>query len=203
MIHPSLVTCGGNLLAAIDLETTGTQPGVHEIIQIAIVPLDSDIRPIADLPVFYTNIKPKYPKRASKYATAKHGISIEELMLQAPESERVEDMLLEWFERLDLPFGKVVVPLAHNWAFEASFLKAWLGVEMTDKIFHSHARDGMLAAVYLNDRAAFRGEHIPFERVGLASVCTKFGITNTHAHDALADCYAGAEAYRAMVLEMF
>ena len=59
--YSSLVTCNGNLLASIDLETTGTQPGYHEIIQIAVVPLNSDIRPNNDLPVFYQNIKPKRP----------------------------------------------------------------------------------------------------------------------------------------------
>ena len=154
--YSSLVTCNGNLLASIDLETTGTQPGYHEIIQIAIVPLNSDIRPLQELPVFYQNIKPKFPKRASKAATAKHGITIEDLVLEAPESEKVEDMLVEWFERLELPFGKVLVPLAHNWAFECSFLKAWLGVDMVDKVFHSHARDGMLTAIHLNDRRGLR-----------------------------------------------
>ena len=73
---------------------------------------------------------------------------------------------------------------------------------MVDKIFHSHARDRMLTAIDLNDRAAFAGEQEPFNRVGLGSVCKKFGIINTKAHDALADCYAGAEAYRAMCLGM-
>ena len=62
---------------------------------------------------------------------------------------------------------------------------------MVDKVFHSHARDGMLTAIHLNDSAAFAGEPEPFNRVGLGSVCRKFGITNTHAHDALADAYAG------------
>ncbi len=200
--YSSLVTCNGNLLASIDLETTGTQPGFHEIIQIAVVPLNSDIRPNNDLPVFYQNIKPKRPERATQGATAKHGISINDLLLEAPDSEKVEDMLVEWFDNLDLPFGKVLVPLAHNWAFESSFLKAWLGVEMVDRLFHSHARDSMLTAVYLNDRAAFAGEPAPFNRVGLGSVCNKFGIKNTKAHDALADSYAGAEAYRAMTLGM-
>ena len=200
--YSSLVTCNGNLLVSIDLETTGTQPGYHEIIQIAIVPLNSDIRPIAELPVFYTNMRPKFPRRAEKSATAKHGITISDLLAQAPEPEKVEDMLVEWFERLELPFGKVLVPLAHNWAFESSFLKAWLGCPMVDRIFHSHARDGMLTAIALNDRAAFAGEPEPFNRVGLGSICHKLGIVNTKAHDALADAYAGAEVYRAMALGM-
>ena len=92
-------------------------------------------------------------------------------MLHAPESEKVADLLVEWFERLELPFKKRLVPLAHNWAFESSFLKAWLGVEMVDQLFHSHARDSMLYAIALNDKAQFRGEPVPFNRVGLGSMC--------------------------------
>ena len=32
------MTLHGNRLAAVDLETTGTTPGYHEIVQIAVVP---------------------------------------------------------------------------------------------------------------------------------------------------------------------
>jgi DNA polymerase III epsilon subunit-like protein len=48
-----------NLLASIDLETTGLQAGYHEPIQIAIVPLNSDIRPLEGVRSFYTTIKPE------------------------------------------------------------------------------------------------------------------------------------------------
>ncbi len=89
------------------------------------------------------------------------------------------DWLFDWFMALKLPFKKCLVPLAHNWAFESSFLKAWLGVEQTDLIFHSHARDGMLYAISLNDKAAFAGEPVPFPRVGLGSMCAKLGIVRT------------------------
>ena len=93
---------------------------------------------------------------------------MEELLLLRLEADRVADWLFDWFETLKLPFKKCLVPLAHNWAFESSFLKAWLGVEQTDLIFHSHARDGMLYAISLNDKAAFAGEPAPSH--GLASV---------------------------------
>jgi hypothetical protein len=53
-VYPGLVHLNGHLLAAIDLETTGTRPGYHEIIQIACVPLDSDIKPLAGATPFYT-----------------------------------------------------------------------------------------------------------------------------------------------------
>jgi DNA polymerase III epsilon subunit-like protein len=198
-VYSGLVHLNGNLLAAVDFETSGRRPGYHEIVQIAIVPLDSEIRPLAGIRPFYHNIKPKYPERAEKDAFRTNNISLEELLLYAPESERVADLLVEWFDRLELPFNKVIVPLVQNWAFESSFMKAWLGTDMVDRLFHSHARDPMLLAVMMNDIAAFRGEELPFNRVGLGSLCNKLNVTNENAHNALADCMATAEVYRRLV----
>lgn len=201
--YPGLVNLDGNLLAAVDLETTGTQPGFHEIIQIAIVPLNSDLRPATGVRPFYTHVRPLHPEREEPSATQKHKIKMSELCLHSPDPDRVADLLVEWFERLELPFKKKLVPLAHNWAFESSFLKAWLGVPMVDDMFHSHARDGMAYAVMLNDKAAFRGEVPVFDRVGLGPLCNKLGIVNTNPHDALADCLAEAEVYRALLMMDF
>lgn len=202
IVYPGLVHLNGCLMAAVDLETTGTRPGWHEIIQIAVAPLDSDFKVLDGVRPFYTYMKPKYPERESDAAKQKHKISMAELLLHAPEADRVADWLYDWFVALRLPFKKCLVPLAHNWAFESSFLKAWLGVEQTDLIFHSHARDGMLYAVALNDKAAFAGEPVPFPRVGLGPMCAKLGIVNTNPHDALADCIAEAEVYHTL-LRMF
>jgi DNA polymerase III epsilon subunit-like protein len=66
-------------------------------------------------------------------------------------------------------------------------------------MFHSHARDPMLLAVMMNDIAAFRGEDLPFNKVGLGSLCNRLKVVNQNAHNALADCYATAEVYRAML----
>lgn len=143
--------------------------------------------------------KPLHPERADRRAGFIHGLNLEELVFHAPEPGKVADLLIEWWERLDLPFGKTLVPLAHNWAFEASFLKAWLGVDLVDKLFHPHARDAMLLALSMNDRAAFAGEKVPFNKVGLASLCRKFHVTNSNPHDALCDALAEAEVYRAML----
>ena len=124
---------------------------------------------------------------------------MEQLLLHAPSQDKVHDLFVEWFERLDLPFKKSLVPMAHNWAFEASFLKEWMGIPLFEEIWYSHARDGMLLAIAINDKAAFRGEPIPFNRVGLGSLCRKFNIVNANAHDALADALAEAEVYRALL----
>ena len=197
--YPGLLHLNGNLMVSVDLETTGRQPGFHEIIQVACVPLGPDLKPAANLQPFYTEVRPDFPERAEKQAMCKHSIPMEELLLHAPTQDKVRDLFVEWFERLDLPFKKSLVPLAHNWAFEASFLKAWMGINLFEDLWFSLARDGMLLALAINDRAAFRGEEIPFNRVGLGSLCNKFGVINTNAHDALADALAEAEVYRALL----
>lgn len=198
-IYPGLTTINGNLLVAIDLETTGREPGYHEIIQIAILPLDNNIRPLKDVRPFYTTIRPDYPERQEPGAARVHRLTLSELLLHAPTQDRVADYLLEWFHHLELPHSRTLTPLAQNWSFERAFLTAWLGVDMVDTLFHPLARDPMSFAIALNDQAAFRGEELPFAHVGLGSLCNRFGITNETAHDALSDCFATAEVYRAML----
>lgn len=196
--YSGLVHLNGNLLASIDLETTGLQAGFHEPIQIAIVPLNSDIQPLESVRPFYTTIRPVYPERQER-AGYVHGIKMEDLALHAPEAGKVQDLLVEWWEKLDLPFGKTLVPLAHNWAFESKFLQAWLGVDLAQTLFHGHARDAMLYALALNDKAAFMGLPAPFPKVGLSSLCKHFKISNPCPHDALCDAMAEAKCYRAML----
>ena len=202
--YNGFVHLNGNLMVAIDFETTGLRAGYHEILQIAVVPLNADLRPNPDLRPFYHNIAPKHPERSEPGAGQVHKLNLEDLMLHAPSSEKVADLLVEWWERLDLPVGKTLVPLAHNWAFEASHGKAWLGDDLFGQLFHGHARDGMLFATSLNDRSSFAGEAALFSRVGLNSLCKHFGIVNENPHDALSDALAEAEVYRALLLhELF
>ena len=198
-LYKGMTHLAGNVLAAIDFETTGRRPGFHEIIQIAILPLDHNLQPHPDIPTFYLGIRPDYPERCEKGAFAVHGIDVDLLMLHAPSQDRAVDLLCEWFNKLDLPVNRVVIPLAHNWPFESAFIKGWLGVELVDQMFHSHARDSMLLAGSLNDKAFFIGEEIPFPRLGLVPLCKQFGIPYENAHDALADCMAAAELYRQLL----
>jgi len=199
MIHNGFVHLNGNLMAAIDFETTGLQAGWHEIIQIGIVPLDADLHPISNLRPFYHNIAPKFPERQEKGTGEIHGLNLNELMIHAPSSERVADLFVDWWERLELPMDRKINPLAHNYEFEASFGKAWLGFDLFNQLFYWQARDGMREAIAMNDRAAFAGEPIPFPRVGLNALCKQFQIVNENPHDALSDAYAEAKVYRALL----
>ncbi len=198
--YPSLLTLHGNLLAAVDVETTGRQAGWHEIVQIAVQPLDAHIEPLQGVLPFYMNVRPEYLRRIESEAMGVHKINLEDLRQSALDKMKVADLFDEWFQRLDLPYRKSLVPLAHNWSFEAGFLKDWLGLESFNQIFHPHPRDTMGLALNIADRAVFRGEPIPFEKFGLPALCHHFGIELLDHHDALADCLATAQLYKCMML---
>lgn len=189
----------GNILAAVDLETTGIDPTRAEIVQIAIVPLTDNLRPDPSRRAFYTNLAPERPDLADATSTAIHRLDLAELAATAPSQYRGQELLCEWFYKLDLPRGRKLVPLAHNFVFENSFLRAWLGVSLMDELFHYHPRDSMLCALTLNDKAVWAGKKPPFESVSLTSMCRQLGVVNTKPHDALADALAEAGVYRILL----
>lgn len=195
----SLLNLDGHMLVAVDVETTGRLAGYHEIIQIAVVPLTSSIEPVPNVNPFYMDIAPEHPERVEHNASMVHGLDIATLMDNCPDGWRVADLFDEWFQSLDLPFNKRLVPLAHNWAFERGFLTHWLGIESMNQFFHFHPRDSMLFALSINDAANFHGYPTPFPYVGLGAMCKKFGIEIVKAHDTLADSIAEAKLYKALL----
>jgi DNA polymerase III epsilon subunit-like protein len=191
----------GDLMCVIDLECTGNRAGYHEPVQIAILPIDADCNPHEGISPFYVNVQPQYPARADSEAGAVHKLNMQDLLLHGIHPDKVADLIVEWVHDLDLPFNRRVVPLAHNWQYESSFLKAWLGDQQVAELFSPHPRDTMLIALSYNDRAFFRGNKVPFNKVGLPALCRHFSVVNENPHDALSDCIATAEVYKNL-LEM-
>ncbi len=148
---------------------------------------------------FVSYIKPKHPDRTSSRAEGVHKIKLDDLLIHAPEQEQVIEWLIEWFEKLNLPLHRRLIPLAQNWAFESAFLKVWLGVDLCDQLFQAQARDTMIYATILNDKAACMGQQSIFKRVSLLALCEKLKITNPNPHDALSDCITTAQVYKAML----
>lgn len=200
----TMVHLNGNLLCAIDTETTGLDPHFHEIIQIAIVPLDHKMDVRKDILPFYVNLRPDFPERMDREAMKIN--KIVDITTNSFDKIHAIDLLKEWIDKLKVPCNKYgipkkITPLGQNFAFDKSFIIPWLGQALYDEWFDYHFRDTMTSALYLNDQASFHARDMPFHKVNLTWLCKQYCITNDRAHNALSDCVATAAVYKKMCME--
>lgn len=216
--YPCWPVQNGNLLCAVDLETTGTVcndhtvedgdytdtiagkritriPGWHEIIQIAVIPIGTNFDRYDGIDPFVRLIAPNFPERADPNAAKVHGINVDELAKTGRSQDDTLEDLVHWFNNLDLAYERRLIPIAHNWQFEATFLKAWMGADMFDRMWQANVCDSMAAANFLRYMAHAQGKRVPFDAVSLPWLCKHFGIVNDKPHDAYYDALCGARLY--------
>jgi len=195
-----MINFNGDLLAALDVETTGLDVELHEVVQVAVLPLDSNLDPL-DINPFYTTMKPRerFLKHVSPEAMEVNGLNLGEIMQTAPSQSDAADHFMEWFKGVNLPFDKRFIYLTQNGVFDIPFMKKWLGTDDFEKFFRRRGRDTMFAAAYMNDQATWKNMPIPFNRIGLKELCAALGITLDGHHDALADCIATAKVYKELL----
>jgi DNA polymerase III epsilon subunit-like protein len=196
-----MIHLNGNIICAIDTETTGLDPLVHEILEICILPLNSDLKPLDGIMPFNIFIRPENTNTIDAAALKVSGYSIEQVMQMGIDPLKAIDYFEEWFEKLKLPLNKKIVPLGHNYAFDKAFIQKWMGNVAYNHYFDYHCRDTASVALYLNDWADFHNEKPPFPKYKLSYLCSQLKVENTRAHTALSDCMATAECFRKMCVQ--
>lgn len=193
----------GKKICVIDTETTGLDPRFNDIWQICILALDHTLRPDKSVMPFYILIKPDSVDYIDWEIPvfAKNKGKIAEAVARGHDKFAAVDLLAEWIKKLGLPVTKYgtpkkIEPLGQNYAFDKAFIEQWLGIEQYQEWFDYHYRDTMQTALYLNDRASFHAEKVPFSKVNLKWLAKELGVALDGHHDALADCVATAEVYR-------
>lgn len=197
-----LTHLNGNCLCVVDVETTGLEPEIHEIHQIAILPLGPDYKPLRGILPFYQDLRVSNIEAIDRKAVKMSRVEFARKQQSAMDPFTAADLLDEWFEKLGLPVYKKLRPMAQNWPFDYQFVKRWLGTKSYENIFSPLYRDTMVVAQLHADVMDLRGEHIEFPQYNLQYLCQKLGIQNQKAHDALQDCIATAEVYRRL-LQLF
>lgn len=193
-----------NLMCVIDTETTGLDPRKHDIIQICVMPIDTNFRPLKKL--YGKNIlpfaiwmKPRFPENVQKQALSVNGIDLDWLMANGIDHYRAQTMFDQWFDLLELGYNKKITPLGHNYQFDKGFITEWLGPTAYDNAFHCHYRDSMVTALAMNDAAFHRKEPVPFSKVALSYLANKLSVPADRGHDAVQDCLVTTEVYRKMI----
>jgi DNA polymerase III epsilon subunit-like protein len=202
-----LVHNWGDLVAVVDVETTGLDPYYHEIVQLTIIVLDSNFNPMKEIIPFDIYMRPNFIERIDKSAMEVNGISLKDLINIGIDSESAKDLLNDWFYKLPLDMSSInhkrLRPIGHNYKFDYSFLVSWLGSQNYDMLFHYHHRDTMSIVEFINDMYAMKGENVPFSKRSLTDVCRVLDVKRERAHNSLDDCYATAECYRKLVTNQY
>ena len=194
----------GDQLCAIDTETTGLDGCWHEVYQVAILPLDSNIEIRKDIRPFYINLKLENPERIDINMKTGMKKRIMEVSSSSFDKIKAMDLLEDWIKKLKLPltkFGtpKRIIPLGQNYQFDRLFMISWLGAELYESWFSHDYKDTMRAASFLNDYAAWRGEPAPFAKLNLSWLAKTLNVEHDNPHDALQDALVTSKVYQQLL----
>jgi DNA polymerase III epsilon subunit-like protein len=193
-------------MCAIDIETTGLNPTHHEIIQLALIPLDNNLEPRTDVSVFDVKIRPNYIDRVEYKALQVNKMQFNDILEIGVSQEKSFELFEYWFQKLKLGENKRIVPLGHNITqFDMPFIRHWAGEHAYTHYFLGQARDTMLTAAYLNDVSDFAAEQTPFNKLTLRDIANKLDIEvhDASTHDALYDAMLAMKVYKKLLTHHF
>ena len=175
------------IFAAIDIETTGLDVEQHEILDIAIVPLNEDFTISVTMPEFTARVRAEHPETATVEALRVNGLN----PAVGKSKKEVAKDFRQWLSDCGI---EKIVPIAHNLEFDMRFIRRTFPEE--SKVFSRHGRDSMLLALTVND--IFRREtgEDKFSSVSLRAVKDILNIPGESCHHALEDAKDAAHAYR-------
>jgi hypothetical protein len=195
--YSTLWNWNGHLLCAIDIFTNGPDMKLHDLIEISILPLDSEIKPIGSGMIPFSPIL--RPKRSDKYLDSLQPnlrTKTAEAMVIGIDPYDAADLLDKWFEDLGLASNKRIIPLAYNWPAIRPYIVDWITQKNFDAIFDYRYRDILTATLFCNDRADMKVEQIPYPKVDLQYLASQSKIERRSQWDTIADCAIIAEIYR-------
>lgn len=163
-------------LAVVDLEATGLDPEVHEVLSVAIVPVDHGRIHLDS--VLYRTVRPEVPPERPSIVI--HGIR----PVDAAQGSSPEDVAAEVQQHLE---GRVLV--AHVARIELGFLRKWIPSYRAKTVIDTD----VLARL----RIARGGGPVMREHIGLGAAAGTFGLPEHRRHHALGDALTTAQLFLA------
>ncbi len=173
--------------AFVDVETTGLNPDIHEIIEIGCIIVERGPGGPADLKVIEEiemKVQPERMELAEPEALRINGYDPAQWMFAYTKSQALEVLT----KKTD---GCVFV--AHNVAFDWMFIEKMYRDAGMEHKFHYHKLDTLSIAF-----AMFNGT-TDVKHLSLRALCEHFGIKNERAHSALPDIRVTIEIFKKLM----
>lgn len=166
----------------IDVETTGTVFGYHEVIDIGCVRANLHTNNTA---LWEQRIRPKNPERITEMACEVNGFSIEKWAKYPESSPQI------WRQFFD--FSKDCVPVCHNPSFDRAFISleaAAQGVSELGLNYHWIGTESLAWPLYASGRIS---------KLSLSALCEHFDLAvEPSPHTALNGAKTCCEVYKAL-----
>lgn len=188
-----------NILGAVGIKTTGLDPKKHDIMQIAVIPLDSSVAPDKRHIPFQVDMKPNRPENIDPDAVKIDRQQLCDIQVRGVDQDRAADYLVEWWERLGLAWNKRIMLIGFDWFYIKSFLVEWLGPTTFDLCFDPICRDVQIVSTFCNDRDGWIGRDFTYPKVDFNYLCTQLRIERVGKKDALETARLTAEIYKRIV----
>jgi hypothetical protein len=190
-----------NVLASVVLDSTREDPEQAEPYQLCILPLDQDLQPHSDFPLFNMTFQVESVEGLKRMWGRVSIGQVSKSNLSAFDKDKVAFLLMHWFlNDMKLNRFKKIVPLAHKWPETRDMLIRWLGWETFSEIFSEDYRDTHVAANYLNDRLAVRGEPVPYAKQTLSWLAKQLYVDRpTTDGSPTEDCMTLGQVYKRLL----
>ena len=165
------------IILAIDIETTGLDFQRHEIVELGVIAVDTELNELAK---FEAYVRPLHPETASERAMEVNGLDLAFLQKQATPAQ-VKSLFYDWLQ--DYFPGQSFGVIGHNYAmFDSLFLRMFFRQELFGEIFNRNVYDTRIIAAELKARG-----RLDVKGVSLKVLCERFKIERKQAHRALSD----------------
>lgn len=171
-------------LAFVDVETTGTDPAVHEIIELGVVltRLKDDVLTVID--TLDIKISPTHLENADPVALRVNGYNEADWVF----ASSLADAMKTFADKTE---GAVFI--AHNALFDYGFIEAAFKGTGVENNMHFQRLDTLSIAFGVLHNQDDLG------KLSLRALCEQFGVENKKAHSAYADAYATYEVFKKLL----
>lgn len=186
----------GSVCCVIAIETTGPIPGFHDLVNFSLLPLDSQFEVSKQIGLIDILMQERRPENTpEKYDRKK----LAKIKIHGLDPHESSEYFAEWFDKLELPYNKKILPLAFKWNNIQPFLIDWLGELNYKHIFSEKIRDLSVACHYENDRADSKVEQIEFPKDTLSYICNCLKVERLKPRESIQDASCIAQCYQKLM----